>query len=164
MIGEKCFLKELLDVRLRLILIHLDLFDDHGAFTIEVILFDRGVDVHVGQHINGLLHEFVGDACIVAGAFFLRKSIEISASALNRLRDLQRGTARGSLEEHVLQKMADTGLRSRLVASTGTRPDTDRDTLSISDSRGDNRDPVFQHRNVYVFHKGLLRSDGIHCC
>ena len=91
-----------------------------------------------------------GDARVEAGEFFLRVGVEVAAAALYGLGDFL-GVARGgSLEEQVLDEVADAVEPRGFVAAANLDPHADGDGVNVRHARGGDADAVGQGRGLRV--------------
>ena len=85
---------------------HVDLFEDHLTFGVEVRLADHAVLQHVREVIDGHLEVAVQHARVVARVLLAGERVDIAAHGVEVLRDLLGGAPLRALEEQVLQEMA----------------------------------------------------------
>ena len=132
----------------RVVGVHGDLVQDHGALGVHILRRDQRVSDHVGEHVEGELGVTVQHASVEAGVLLGRVRVELAAHGLDRGRDLLRGATRSSLEEQVLQEVRGAMQARRLVPRT----DRDEDAQGVGaggpDVLSDDLETVSQHRTA----------------
>ena len=84
----------------------------------------------------------VDDLRVVAGRFFIRKGVEVSADRIHGLGDLARAAALGPLEEHVLDQMRDAALLGTLGGAADIGPDAEGSRAHVRHRLGNHANPV----------------------
>ena len=127
----------------RLVLVHLDLFEDHLLLGVEIVLAERGAK-DVGQQIDGpvlVLRQhggvvdrvlLVGEG-VVMGAHLVELAVHVVGRAAGR-----------ALEHHVLEEMAHAGHGVGLVAGAGADEEPHRRRVRRGAPFGDDLQSVGQ--------------------
>jgi hypothetical protein len=107
LLGPEGFVEQLLHLVMRLIQVHRDLFLNHLALLVNVTGVESRMQKHVHQHIQQRIEAIVAGAGVKTGRFFTGKRVEITANALDGLRNFAGGAPFGSLEQEVFDEMTD---------------------------------------------------------
>ena len=145
-VAEQCGGELVEDKVGRLVVAHGDLFEDHGAFDVHVLLADRRVEHDIGDDIDGQRQVAVKHGGVEAGVLLLRERVELTTDGVDRRGDVQSAASRGALEEQMLEIVAGAGHRGRLIGGTHAHPDTDARTARPGHGLGDDPQPARQHR------------------
>ncbi len=114
--------EQLVDQHLRVVLVDLDLFQNHAALALNVGRVEDRVQHQVGQHIqrNG---DVLGQRLDVeADGLLAGEGVQVAADGVHLPGNLLRGAGAGALEEHVLHKVGDAVHLRRLAAGAGFDP------------------------------------------
>ena len=79
---------EVVDEVVRRVLDHRDLLEDDLALGVDV--HERGLEDHVGHHVERLLEPVVGDARVDDGRVARGRGVQLAAELVEQLRDLLR--------------------------------------------------------------------------
>ena len=91
MVAEDRPGEHVVDLVLRLVLVHRDLLEHHLALGLEVR--PRGAQQHVAQHLERLLEVLVEEVRVQDGRLLAGRRVHLGAEAVERLRDLLRASA-----------------------------------------------------------------------
>ena len=107
---------------LRRILGHGDFLQHHALllFQFHGVELRRGDEV--GKHVDGQRQVFIHHLGVKAGAFLGGKGVELPAHGVHFLGDLAGGALLRALEGHVLEEVADAGLRGDLILRARAQP------------------------------------------
>src|SRR5690625_5226519 len=132
---------------LRAVTVHLHLFEYHPLLRLHLLLRKCGVLQHIRQKIEGPFELAVERSCIVAGILIGGKGVHIAANRLHTQSYIVGRTRFGSVEEHVLQKVGDTGLLIRFITTSRLHPDPYSYTFNTVNRLSHNPEPVIQLRD-----------------
>ena len=111
---------QLVDLGLRIVLVHLHFFEHDAALALHLFGGDQGIAEHVGDDVDRLLGVVGCTLHVVRGVLLAGEGVEAAAQGVDLGGDLQRcRPARCSLEEEVLQEVGGAGHRAGLVAGPG---------------------------------------------
>ena len=102
----------------RLILVHLDLFQNHLLLGVEIVLA-QGRPKDVGQQVHGPVLVLGQHGRVVNGVFLVGEGIVMGAHLVELAVHIVGRAAGGALEDHVLQKMAHAGHAVGFIAGAG---------------------------------------------
>jgi hypothetical protein len=88
---------------LGIVLIHGDLLEDHLALGID--LGERWVEHHVGHHVERVGQMVVDHARVDRCGLLAGPGVQLGPHRVEDLVDLERGVARGPLEQQVLEQV-----------------------------------------------------------
>ena len=114
MAAEDRLVEDVVNLVLRLVLVHRDLLQHDLALGVDLRICRA--EQHLGEEIESLVRVRVEESRIEIGRLLARRRIHRGAEAVEDLGDLDRGVALRSLEEQVLEEVGDAGLRRRLIA------------------------------------------------
>ena len=112
----------------RLVVGHRNFLLDDTAFAGDLASVENRVEVHVGEDVHQRRRLAGMGACVVAGVFLAGAGVNVAADALDFAGDLRGRAALGSLEQHVLKKVADAVLRFALATAADGCPNAEADT------------------------------------
>jgi hypothetical protein len=127
-----------------IVLVHLDLFEDHAAFAGDVAGIEDGVQDQVAEHVESDRHVLIEDFYVEADALFCGERVHVPADRVHEARNVSGGAVLGPLEDHVLQKMRDAIEFRVFVAGTGLHPDPDRNGPNVRHLFGKDGESVRQ--------------------
>ena len=131
MVRPDQLLEEVLDVVLRLVLVHAKLFENHHPFAFDVCRIEPGVGDDIGEDVEAQRHVLGRNPRPVGGQLFVRRRIDETAYALDRVRDLLwRRTPPGALEEEVLDEVR--GACEALVFKPRTAAEHENDARRVA--------------------------------
>ena len=135
---------------LGLVAVHHDFLDDDPA-----LLFNFGrrkfrVQIHIGQHISHWPHILRPDAGVITSGLLLGERVQISAAALNRLRNSARAAFFSALEKQMLQEMAHALQGRVFITAAGPHPNSHRDAGRMRHLTGNNAQAVVELRFLSV--------------
>ncbi len=99
--------KDLVHQVVGVVLVHLDLFEDHAPLTLDIALGKGRVQHQVAQHIECRRHMLIQHLDVEADGFLARKGVQVAADRVHFARNPLRRSRLGSLEHHVFHKMRD---------------------------------------------------------
>ena len=109
--------EEAVDVILGQILVHLQLFEDHHPFAIDVIRGELGIGHDVEENVDPELEVVGRHARPVGRHLFICRGVDDTAYALDRLRNLlRRRSPASALEKEVFDEMGDAANAVVLIA------------------------------------------------
>jgi len=125
----------------RLIFVHLDLFDDHLLFGFE-ILFSQCRAKNIAEQFHDRLLKLREHSGVVDGALLAGESIVVSAHLIELAVDVVGAPRGGSLEHHVLEKVAHSGDVGGLIASAGLHEEAERRRMGVVVALGNDLEAV----------------------
>ncbi len=129
----------------RIILIHLDLFDDHLLLGVEVVLAKRGAQ-DVGQDVERS-RQILGQAGdVIERVFFGGLRVVLGADAVEVAVDRQRVAPRRSLEDHMLKEVRHARDFRPLVAAPCLDEEPRRHRAGLVVQFGDDLKAVIENR------------------
>ena len=144
MIAEVDRLAEVVHAKGGLILIHLDLFQDHLLLGDKVFFAQRRPH-DVGQQLQRLGLKLRQDRGVVDGLLFAGKRVVMRPHLVELAIYVVRRPARGPLEQHVLEKMADPGHIGRFITGAGLHEETQRHRMRPRIALGYHFQAIGQH-------------------
>ena len=119
---QKALREQLVHQHVRIVLVDLDLFQNHAALALDVGRGKDRVEHQVGQHIQGDGHVLGQRLDVEADGLLAGEGVQVAADRVHLAGNVLGGAGAGALEEHVLHKVGDAvGLR-RLAAGAGLDP------------------------------------------
>ena len=132
------------------VLDHGDLLEHDLPLRVQVV--ERGRVDHVGHHVEGGLEVVVHDARIDDGVLARGQRVELAADPVEDLRDVLGGVRAGSLEEQVLDEVAEARTRVVLVSRARPDPEADRDRANAVEPLGDDPLAVGERGEHVILH------------
>ena len=105
--------EDLVDQIIRTVRLHLELFEDHAFFLVDILVAEHAVQHQVGQNIHGERQVLVQHLRVEAHQFLGGEGVQIAADGVHRARDLLGGPVGGALEQHVLDEVREAVLLLR---------------------------------------------------
>ena len=139
-------LEQVLHVLLRLVLVHLQLLEDHRPFALDVRRLELRVRHDVEQHIEPELHVLGRYARPVRGQLLVGGCVDEPADSLDRVGDLLRcRPAPGALEKEVLDEMRNAGESIVLQARTAAEHQDETRREPLRHRSGDEARAAWKH-------------------
>ena len=129
-----------------IVLVHLDLFEDHLFFLGDVRVVKSRAQHQVGEHVERDRQVLVEHLRVEAGHFLGREGVEHPAHRVHRLRDFFGRALLGALEDHVLDEMRDPVALGRFAARSRAQPDAHRNRTHVRHLLRDDHEAVRQFR------------------
>src|SRR5215470_3694749 len=120
-----------MDQVIGIVLVHLDLFQDHAFFAGDVFGLENGIEDKVAENIQGYGQMLVQDLDVEADGFLARKGVHVAANGVHLPGNISSGTALGALKYHVLNEMRDTVGFGNLIAGARLHPNADGDRANM---------------------------------
>ncbi len=111
---------------LGVVVAHGDLFEDDGAFQLDIVGGATPVEHHVADQVDGQREIAVEHVRVVAGVLLGGEGVQLTADRVHRLRDIDSRARRSGFEQQMLQEVRSTGHRGALVARSDAYPHPDR--------------------------------------
>jgi hypothetical protein len=122
MILPEALREQLVHQHVRIVLVDLDLFQNHAALALDVRQAQDRVQHQVGQHIQGDGHMVGQRLDVEADGLLAGEGVQVAADRVHLAGNVLRGAGACALEEHVFHKVRDAvGLR-RLAPRAGLDP------------------------------------------
>ena len=146
-LAERMALPEILhedfmDQRVGIVLVHLDLFEDHAALAGDLLRGEDRVQHQVREHIERGRNVLVEHLDVEADGFLAGESVEIAADGVDFAGDALRGARLGPLENHVLDEVGDAVQLGHFVTRTGAHPDPHSDGADVLHALGEHDEPA----------------------
>ena len=116
MIAEDRLGEDVVDPILGLVLVHRDLLEDHLALGVDLARRQRRVGEHLGEEVERRLRVRVQEPRVEVRRLLAGRGVGLRAHPVEELGDLDRGAARRSLEQQVLEEVREPRLRGCLIA------------------------------------------------
>ncbi len=142
--------KDLMDQILGAILVHLDFFQNHATFTNDILDRKHRIQYQVGEHFHRDRQVLVEDFNVEADTLFGGERIEIAAYRIDLPGNSFRRTIRGSLEDHMLDKMGEPVGSRFFIPGARLNPDADGNRTQMLHLLGDDGQAVRQHLSMNV--------------
>ena len=139
MAAEDRAVEHVVDLVLRLVLVHRDLLEHDLALGVDLGI--GRAEQHLRQQVEGLVGVGVEEPRVEVRRLLAGSRVHRGAEAVEDLRDLDRRVALRALEEQVLQEMRDAGLRRRLVPRACANPEPQGHGSHRGHRLGDDPDP-----------------------
>ena len=131
MIFPKALGENLMYEVIRIVLVHLDFFQNHAALAADVGRFKQRIENQIAQHIHRRRQMLVEHLGRKTNTFLRRKRVHIAAERIHLARNLFRRAVLGSLKQHVLDEVRNPVLVRILVARPGLHPNSHRDRADV---------------------------------
>jgi len=122
--------------------IHLDFFEDDLALFLNVVGIELGTKDEIGDDVKGDGEVLVEDLGVEADLFLGGEGVEHAADGVHFAGDIFGGTALGTLENHMLEKMSKAVFGGGFAAGTVANPDANGDGADVQHSFGDDNESV----------------------
>src|SRR3989339_230447 len=124
------------------VLVHALLLHDHPTLLLDLLLRKLGVAEHVAEHITRKIQVLRRGLHVIPRVLLAGECIEVAAHPLDRSAHiLRRQILITTLEEHVLQKVADAAILLPLAARPRSGEHHDRGGFHTVAGSGENRQP-----------------------
>ena len=148
--AERITLPELLgenlvDQVVRIVLVHLDLFEDDALLACDVFAGKGGMKDEVGEDVERGLSLLFKHLDVEADIFLAGEGIQVAAHAVDLAGDLLGGAGGGALEDHVLDKVGDAVALGRLIPRSTGNPDTHGKAVHVRHPLGKDEHAVGQN-------------------
>ena len=135
-LAQRMALKEILRENLvheviGVVLVHLDLFQNHPTLARNLFAVEDWVQDHVAENIDGYRQMFIQNFNVEADGFLAREGVHVAADGIHLARDVLRSAVAGAFEHHVLNKMGDAVDQRILMPRSGLDPDAHRDRADV---------------------------------
>ncbi len=154
MIAEDRLRDQVVHEILRSVLVHRDLLEHHLALGVEV--GERGREHHVAHHLDRRLEMVIRDARVDERVLAGGRRVQLSAEAVEDLRDLEGAVALRALEQEVLDEVRDAGLAAVLVPRAGSDPVADRGRADVLEPLRDDPLPRVELAQDPVLHARIV--------
>ena len=160
MIVPEPFREDLVNQIVGRVLDHLDLFEDHLLFALDVVVSEERIADQIGEDVDGERQVLVEDLEVIAGVFLRREGVDLPADRIDLLRYFFCAPSRSALEEHVLDEVRDAGMIGGFVARSARQPDADGDRPNVWHPLGGEADTVGKHgsADIRFSHVGTCRD------
>src|SRR5438132_12261633 len=144
MILPEILREDFMDEVVRIVLIHLNFFEDDSPLAANILDGEDWVQHQIAQDIYRNRQVFVENLNVQADASLCRERIHVAADGINLARDLFCCTIPSPFKNHVLNEMRNTIPLRILIARTGLNPYSDRRRPDMLHRLGDHSQPVRQ--------------------
>ena len=129
--------EDLVDERVGIVLVHLDLFEDDAALAGDLLGGEDGVQHEIGENVEGGGNVLVEHLDVEADGLLAGEGVEIAADGVDFAGDALRGARLGPLEDHVLDEVGDAVQLGHFVARTGAHPHAHGDRADVLHALGE---------------------------
>ena len=146
--------KQLMHQHIRIVLVDLDLFQNHPALALDVGRGEDGIEHQVGQHIQSNGHMLGQRLHVEADGLLAGEGVQVAADRIHLAGDVLRRARARALEEHMLDKVRDAvGLR-RLAARAAFDPHSHGHRTHILHALGQHDQAVRQYGAAKISFRG----------
>ena len=150
--GEELLGEEVVDEVFGVVVAALDLLQHDLPLALRLFGVEEGVSKHVREQVDGEGQVFGEGAGVIAGQLPVGEGVEVPPDVVHFVGDvLAAGPALGAFEEHVLQKVRQSGLRGSFVAASGGHPEAHGHGSDMGERLGHDPNPVVERRLLNVF-------------
>ncbi len=114
--------EQLVDQQVGVVLVHLDLFQNHAALALDVGVGENRVEDQVGEHVQGDGHVVSQRLDVEADGFLAGEGVQVAADRIHLAGNVLGGAGTGALEEHVLHKVGDAAGLGQFAPRAGLDP------------------------------------------
>ena len=136
--------EELVHEIVRRIFHHLDLLEHHLLLARDVLGIERRAQQQIGQYVHCPWKMLVEHLDVVASALLGGKGVQLSPNRIDLLGDILRRAVPCSLEEHVLDKVGDTGPRLGFVPRPAGQPGSKANRTNFGSGIGQQTETVVE--------------------
>src|SRR5580765_1391672 len=157
MILPEILCEDFVDDVIRIVLIHLDFFENHTALPLDVFRLKDWTEYKVAQYVQCDRKMFVENFDVEADAFFRGEGIHVSADGVHLPRNIFGRAVLCALEDHVLDEMRNAIPLWIFLARPGLDPYSDRDRADVLHFLADDGQPIGQYftTNISCFFSHL---------
>ena len=144
------------------VLVHLDLFEDHAPLALDIALGKDRVQHQIAEYVDSYGHMLIQHFNVKADRLFARECVQVSADRVDLARNALRGSRLGPFENHVLHKMRDAIQLRDLMPRAGPHPHAHCNRAHVLHALSQNRQPIREDCPFYtafIRHK-FRRSPG----
>ena len=136
----------------RLIGNHLHFLKDDGTLLGHFMFVEHRVIQHVKNNLCAFLKVRADGLDIIAGRFFAGKGVDLSADAVDVLRNLPRTSLFGAFEHHMFDKMRYARILLRFITGAGFDPYAESRRLHIIYFFHDDANAAIQRSDINFTH------------
>src|SRR5438132_876838 len=122
MIFEETLGEDLMDEIVRIIFIHLYLFEDHSFFAIDVFWLEERIQDDVAEYIHCDWKMFVENLRVETDGLFASECVHVAADGVHLAGDVECAAVSRPLEDHMFHKVRDAVHFRMLMAGAGLDP------------------------------------------
>ncbi len=142
--------EDFMDQIVRIVLIHLDLFQNHAPLASDILRVKDRVQHQVAEHVHGDRQMLVQHFDVEADTFLGGEGVHVAADGIHLARNFLRGAMLRTLEHHVLDEMGNAVPLQVFIARPGLDPYPDRGGANVLHLLGDEGQPVGQDLATYI--------------
>ena len=116
--------KDFMHQIIRIVLIHLDLFQNHALFAGNVLGIESWIEDQVAQNVDGNRQMLIQDFNVEADGFFAGEGVHVAADGIHLAGNVTRRACLGPFKDHVLGEVRNAIQLRRLIARTGLHPNS----------------------------------------
>ena len=136
---------------LRRIVHHGDFFQHHAPLLVQFLLIEDGPKRQIGKNIHRKPEILVDHLGIKAGAFLAGKGVQLAAHHVHFFSDLPGSAVLCSLEDHVLDKVAQAVFFGQFVDAAHLDPHAHRTAVNVAE--------LFAHHPQAVWQSDLIEHN-----
>ena len=131
LVRPERLIEQLLDLVLRLVEVHGQLFLDDAPLLLDFNRIELRVEKHVAQYIEQFIETVTARFRVKAGAFFAGERIQIAADAFNGLGDFPGGAPFRAFEQQVFDEMRHAVQFGRFITPSHADPKPETYTCHV---------------------------------
>src|SRR5215471_11488791 len=166
MILPEVLSEDFVDEVVRVVLVHLDLFENDAPFADDVLGIKYRAKHQVAEDIERNRQMLIQDLDVETDAFLGGKSVHIPTDGVDLAGDLLGGATLGAFEDHMLDEMGDAIPLGVLITGAGLEPHANGSRANVRHLLGDDGEAVGQHLTPDVarfLHHECFRSKSPTC-
>ncbi len=133
-----------------IVLVHLDLFQNHAALAGDLLAVEDGMQDHIAENVDGYRQMFIQHFNVEADGFLAGEGVHVAADGIHLARNVFGGAVAGALEDHVLDKVRDAVDQRVFVPRAGLDPDAHRHRADVVHLFGEDGEAVGQDLALYI--------------
>ena len=143
-VREERLVEDLVHQVGRLVLVHVDLFEDDLALGLDLVRAERRRPHDVAEDVEAQLEVLVDQAGVEGRVLLGGEGVHVAADRVDGLGDVAGAAGVGALEQQVLEEVRGPPLGRRLVARAGVHPERQGGRVGVRHLLGDDLDAVVQ--------------------
>src|ERR1051326_442335 len=122
MVFPETLREDFMDKIIRIVLIHLNFFQDHTLFAENILGIESWIEYKIAQNVDGDRQVLIQHLDVEANGFFSGKGVHVAADGIHLAGDIARSARLGAFEHHVFGKMGDAIQLWRFIPRAGLHP------------------------------------------
>src|SRR5262245_48971953 len=150
MVLPEVLSENFMDEVVRIVLVHLDFFQNHSALADNVVHRKYGVQDEIRKHVEGDGQVLVQDLDVEADTLFGGEGVQVATDGIHLASNRFGGAVASSLEHHMLNEVRDPVGLCLFIAGTGLDPYADRYRPDMFHLLRDDGQPIRQNLPVNI--------------